>query len=71
MQPHIILRMNGKGLFYFLNGEFITSELFGIDTDTLIESDEDGILIFKDFDTARAYQEENTIDGRAVPLPVY
>lgn len=71
MEPHIILRMNVKGLFWFPNGERMASSLQGIEVEDIIESNEDGIIIFKDFDTAKAYQEENTIDGRVVPLPIY
>lgn len=72
MQPHIILLMNKEKYFNFPNGSYMGTDVHGIDYSELIESHpEEGILIFKDFETAKKHQDDNALDGRVVPLPIY
>ena len=63
MQPHIILCMNK--LEVFKEGEIVPGYyLFECDAD-------DNVIIFKSFDEAKKYQDDNAVDGRVVPLPIY
>jgi hypothetical protein len=61
MEPHIILLMNHEKDFFG-----------GISPERLIACDEDGdAIIFDDFESARAYHEKYSVDGRIVDLPIY
>jgi hypothetical protein len=63
MKPHIILCMNKIDVFK--EGKIIPSYyLFESDTD-------DNVMIFKNFNEAKKYQDDNAVDGRVVPLPIY
>ncbi len=42
-----------------------------VQVDEVFECDENGIKLFDSLDEAHYYQEENSIDGRCVEIPLY
>lgn len=62
MEKYIILTMQKI--------QWLTKHI--VDVDSIAACNEDGeLLIFDSFEDAAAYQEDNSIDGRLVELPIY
>ena len=64
MEPCIILKMNNLSA---VNGDYI--HLSNLVETT--ETDMDFAMVFKDFDTAKKYQDKHGVNGRVVKIPLY
>lgn len=60
MTPHIILIMQIKDF-----------EPISILEDLCVVNEDGNVAVFPDFESAKAYQDENCIDGKIIKVPTY